>query len=565
MKKTYHALPVALAAALLFTACGNGANTNTDTGTTTSANTAAGANTTTAEGTGNEAAAAPINTASAEESGLFSDRDLRGTYDAASCSNITLADGGCTTDSQNVAISKNNGTDTVTITGEGDYIVSGALGNGMIIVEVEKTEKVQLVLNGVNIQSATSAAIYVKSADKVFVTLAEGTENTLANGGSFVAIDDNNIDGAIFSKDDLTLNGTGKLTVSSPGGHGIVSKNELTITGGTYDVTASSHGMSGKDSIAIAEGTFRVTAGEDAIKSDNNDDTTMGSIYIFGGNYQLSAVSDGMNALNEINISGGNIIVEKSDEGLEARVINISGGETDVTSSDDGLNATDKRAATTASQTGTTGFDVKNAANGNRGQGFGGGMDEAGINISGGIVRINAEGDGLDSNGHLTVSGGEVYVAGPLSNGDSALDYDIDATISGGIVVAAGQGGMAQNFGSNSTQGTILINTEQQNGAGSLIALLDSSGNTLVSWTAQKSYQSVVVSCPAIKVGETYTVRMGETDTTVTMEELVYGQGGQFGGHGGGGMKGGTKPERTQPPSGGAMPENMPTPPGPGL
>lgn len=276
----------------------------------------------------------------------------------------------------------------------------------MIIVDVDKTEKVQLVLDGVDISCATSAAIYVKSADKVFVTLPDATENTLTNGGSFVAVDDNNIDAVIFSKDDLTLNGTGKLTVDSPAGHGIVSKNDLVIADGTYDITAECHGMTGKDSVAVADGDFRIQAGEDAIKSDNNDDDTMGSVHILGGTYALAGGSDGINALNEINISGGKIVVEQSGEGIEARIINISGGEIDITSSDDGLNATDKRQSAKEETA-----DVQKAADKKGGRG---GMNdndpEASINISGGILRVDAEGDGLDSNGYILVSGGEVYV-----------------------------------------------------------------------------------------------------------------------------------------------------------
>ena len=597
MRKKYHAVAAVLAAAMLVTACGSSAgagNTankndtsvakeanqeNGKTGTsnanqeddktvTNNANQEDDITVTNNANTENDTSV--INDAAAVQSELFSKRDLSGEYDKAKCGNITLSDGGCTADLKSVTIGKNGNADTVTITGEGDYMVSGSLNDGMLIVDVDKTEKVQLILNGVEIKSASSAAIYVKSADKVFVTLADGTKNTLTNGGSFVAVDDNNIDAVIFSKDDLTINGTGTLIVNSPAGHGIVSKDELTVAGGNYEITASLHGMTGKDSVAIADGTFRITAGEDAIKSDNNDDVTKGSVYIFGGSYVLNAGSDGINALNEINISGGKIAVEKSDEGFEARVVNISGGDTDITSSDDGINATDKRTAaaaaegtagTTAAGGGMNATDQKNAlpATGNDtrvGKGFGGGgMDEAGINISGGIVRVDAEGDGLDSNGHLAVSGGEIYIAGSLNNGDSALDYDIDAVISGGIVVAAGQGGMAQNFGSESTQGTILLSIGQTNAAGSEIALLDSAGRKLVSWIAEKSYNSVVISCPEIKDGETYTVRTGETDTSVTMDGLIYGQGGTFGGHGGGmrGFKDGTRPERKT--------EGMPLPP----
>ena len=270
-----------------------------------------------------------------DTSNLFSNRDLSGDYDAAKCATITPSDEGSKTDSKNVLVDGS----VITITGEGDYILNGALSDGQIVVDVDKTEKVQLVLDGVNITSKTSAAIYVKKADKVFVTLADGTENILANGGVFEAVDDNQIDAVIFSKDDLTLNGTGALSIQSPVGHGIVSKDDLVVTSGKYQISASSHGMTGKDSVAIVDGDFHITAGKAAIKSVNDDDITMGNVYIMGGKYTLSAGTDGIN---------GEIVVEQSYEGLEARVIDLSGGEITITAQDDGLNATDKRINTDA-------------------------------------------------------------------------------------------------------------------------------------------------------------------------------------------------------------------------
>lgn len=489
----------------------------------------------------------PDNTvnAAAKETQLFSDRDLSGEYDAAACDSITLSDAGCTTDSKKVTIDGS----VITITGEGDYLLEGALSDGRIVVDVDKNEKVQLVLNGVALTSKTSAAIYVKKADKVFVTLADGTKNTLANGGTFESVDDNNIDAVIFSKDDLTLNGTGELSVNAPAGHGIVSKNDLVVTNGTYEITASSHGMTGKDSVAVADGNFYITAGKAAVKSVNDDDLTQGNVSVTGGTFTLSAGGDGITALNELNISGGRIVIDALNEGLEARVLNLSGGELEITAQNDGLNATYKR---TDIDTGTnTETDAETAADTEknfRGGGKGKTHPQASINISGGVIRIDAEGDGVDSNGSFYMSGGELYVAGPSSGGDSALDYDIEASISGGIVVAAGQSGMAQNFGEASTQGAILVNTSAQNAAGSDIVLLDSEGKELLAWTMQKSYNSVVISTPEIQAGSSYTVKTGDLSTAVTMEGLIYGEGGGFGG-GRQGFKKGERPEGKPEPS----------------
>ncbi len=433
---------------------------------------------------------------------LFSKRDLGGTYDEETCETITLRDGGSTTGSKGVEIDG----DVVTIKEEGVYLIEGALANGMIIVDVGKEQKVQLVLNGISIKRDTSAPIYVKQADKVFLTLADKSENMLANGGSFLEIDDNHIDAVIFSKDDLTLNGTGSLTVSAPAGHGVVSKNDLVITGGNYEITAASHGLSGKDSVAVANGSFRVTAGKDAVHSVNDDDDTAGWVYIEDGTFFLDVQGDGIEAMNEINIAGGTLTVAKSDEGLEARLINISGGVIDITASDDGINATDKRISTQEAE-------VENV------QDFGGKKaphNDANIHISGGVVRIDAEGDGMDSNGHLMVSGGETYVLGSYDAGDGALDYDLSAVITGGIVVAAGQSNMAVNFGSRSTQGSILVNSMSRQQAGTDVILLDADGKELLAHTIEKSFNSVVVSCPAIVDGGTYTLKMGTEETQVT-------------------------------------------------
>jgi hypothetical protein len=424
----------------------------------------------------------------------------------------------------------------------------------------------------------------------------------LSNGGEFVDIDDNNIDAVIFSKDDLTLNGTGSLEINSPSGHGVVSKDDLVITGGVYNVTAASHGFSGKDSVAVAKGTFNVIAGKDGIHSENDDDDEVGYVYIADGNFNLSVESDGISAVNEIYVAGGSIKVAKSYEGLEARLINIVAGVIDITSSDDGLNATDKRSTATSQSSGNNdfepddGFDMSqfseedldkmreafesgempdnmpenmtmlegmepdgvsengdDAAIDGRG-GFGGGKDpfgdtmgnpfgdaqeDANINIAGGVVYINAEGDGVDSNGYFTMTGGELYVMGPSNGGNGALDYGIDATITGGIVMAAGQSTMAVNFGSDSTQGSMLVNTSSQNEAGTQIVLKDSDGNKLIEWTMEKRYNSVVISCPEIVDGGTYTVEMGDTSTEVIMDGLIYGDGFGMGGGGFGGGRGG--------------------------
>ena len=183
-----------------------------------------------------------------DTSDMFSDRDKEVGYDESESVAISLADNGSSCESDAVSITEN----TVTIKEEGTYILSGSLSNGMVIVEAEDTDKIQLVLNGVSISSTQSAALYVRSADKVYVTTVSGTENSLEHSGTYTAIDENNIDAAVFSKSDLTFNGEGMLTVTAQEGHGIVSKDDLILTSGTYVITSASHGIAGKDSVRIA-------------------------------------------------------------------------------------------------------------------------------------------------------------------------------------------------------------------------------------------------------------------------------------------------------------------------
>lgn len=231
---------------------------------------------------------------------MFTERDLAGTYEESGAVYVTLSGDGIIGETDGVAI---NG-QTVTITAEGTYIFSGTLSEGQIVVDADNA-KVQIVFDNVDITCASSAAVYVKSAEKVFVTLAEGAQNTLRNTDEYVAIDDNNIDAVIFAKSDLTLNGTGSLTIVSAEGHGIVSKDDLKITGGTYDIIAAGHALSGKDSVRIADGTFILTAEKDGIHAENADDEEKGYIYIADGDFTITSDGDGMDASNIVQIEDG--------------------------------------------------------------------------------------------------------------------------------------------------------------------------------------------------------------------------------------------------------------------
>lgn len=716
--------------------------------------------------------------------------------------------------SSGVSISGN----IITISKEGTYVLSGALSEGQIVVDADSA-KVQLVLDNVDITCASSAAIYVKNADKTFITLAEGSENILMNTAEYEAIDDNNIDAVIFSKDDLTLNGKGTLTINSEYGHGIVSKDDLKLVSGTYNITAKNHALSGKDSVRIAAGTYNLTSGKDGIHSENADDDEKGFVYIasgdftiestgdgidasyvvqiddgdfeitagggaenatkthndmpggdpggdmgggapggeapsgdkpsgeapsgdkpsgeapsgdtssgsgsngdsFGsdsgkqtgqtppdkpdgdsfdgsrpdekasdnadsqtsqtppdksgkdtsdgqqfnknsqskdaadsttasgassdtdsetasdtssdtgseaasstssdtdststkgiksdgalyvnggtftinsaddsfhsnsdvtindGTYTISSGDDGMHADSALLVNGGTITVTESYEGLEGLNVTINDGKIDITASDDGINAAGGNDQSGFGGMGGDGFkgmqapdaqkldsasdstsdntqksdDTSDAAQttGNIAvaaqksddasdtvQDTGNitvavqksdsssdtsqdtdtaSEDEMWMVINGGYVHVLAGGDGLDSNGDLTINGGEVYVDGPSDNGNSAIDYGEKSSfyINGGTVVAVGSSGMAEDVSSDSKQQVAFVKLDSQADAGDVI-LKDADGNEIISYTAQKKYDCVIISTADLKAGQTYTLSASGSESEVSL------------------------------------------------
>ena len=262
---------------------------------------------------------------------MFTKRDLAGTYDESEAVKITLSGKTATCDSSNVHIEDG----VVTIKAAGVYVLSGTLTDGTVVVDAGDDDKVQLVFDGVSITAADYAAIYAKNADKVFVTLTEGTENTLTVSGDYVQTDDNNVDAVIFAKCDLTLGGSGSLTVKDTTGHGIVSKDDLVVTGGTYTIDSQDHCLNGKDSVRIADGTFTLTCDEDGIHA-GNDDQQDSYIYIEGGDIDISVGDDAMHAEGLLIITGGDIDISKSYEGIEGYKILVTGGDIDVVANDDG-------------------------------------------------------------------------------------------------------------------------------------------------------------------------------------------------------------------------------------
>ena len=378
--------------------------------------------------------------------------------------------------------------------------------------------------------AADYAAIYAKNADKVFVTLAEGAGNSLTVSGDYVQTDDNNVDAVIFAKCDLTLNGTGSLTVKDNTGHGIVSKDDLVVTGGTYTIYSQDHCLNGKDSVRIADGTFNLSCDEDGIHA-GNDDQQDGYVYIEGGDINISVGDDAIHAEGLLIITGGDIDVSKSCEGVEGDKILVTGGDIDVISSDDGFNAA---GGSSGSGDNHDGFGDSSGSGDNH-DGFGGGPGMGGVDmdadndayilITGGTININANGDGIDSNGCIGITGGSVYVLGPSDNGNGAMDYGICAAITGGEIVAVGGSGMAQGFGDESTQCSALVNFDEWIDAGETITLTDSDGKEVLSYKADKKFNSVVISTSDMKQGDNYTLTVGDQSSTFTLDDITYSEG----------------------------------------
>lgn len=444
---------------------------------------------------------------------MFTKRDLAGTYDESEAVKITLSGKTAACNSSNVQIEDG----VVTIKAAGVYVLSGTLTDGTIVVDAGDDDKVQLVLDGVSIMAADYAAIYAKNADKVFVTLAEGAGNSLTVSGDYVQTDDNKVDAVIFAKCDLTLNGTGSLTVKDNMGHGIVSKDDLVVTGGTYTIYSQDHCLNGKDSVRIADGTFNLSCDEDGIHA-GNDDQQDGYVYIEGGDINISVGDDALHAEGLLIITGGDIDVSKSCEGVEGYKILVTGGDIDVISSDDGFNAAG----------GSSGSGDNHDGFGD-GPGMGGvDMDadnDAYILITGGTININANGDGIDSNGCIGITGGSVYVLGPSDNGNGAMDYGICAAITGGEIVAVGGSGMAQGFGDESTQCSALVNFDEWIDAGETITLTNSDGKEVLSYKADKKFNSVVISTSDMKQGGIYTLTVGDQGSTFTLDDITYSEG----------------------------------------
>ena len=363
----------------------------------------------------------------------------------------------------------------ITITKAGTYVFSGEF-SGQIITDVGEEDLVHIVFNGVTIMNTDSSVFNGATGRKIVLTLVDGTTNTITDGTSYNYADgEDEPDATFFVKQDLTVNGNGTLNISSNYATALKAKDNLIILGGTLNIESVGKAIKGTDSVTIENTEITINAEDDGITTDGT-----------------------------LVINSGTIKMEKVGEGLEAVTIDINGGSIDIVASDDGINA---RGLLDDSAT-----DEEKEAYGEENQA------DTYFRITGGTVTVTAEGDGIDSNGQVYIEGGTLYVSGPASGPDVALDYNGKATITGGTFVSTGVQEMFESFdSSSSTQNFINVFYSTAVSGGTEVKVTDKSGNVVLSYTPTNDFTAVILSSDKLVTGETYTVSAGSNSEEITV------------------------------------------------
>lgn len=422
----------------------------------------------------------PEEVSSADLSGMdfdFTDRDNNADYDENKITNVGEIDS------------------EYEITSEGTYIFTGEITDKTITVNASENDKVQIVLDNASIKNANGPAIYISEADKVFITLKEGTQNSISDGSDYSITDDNGeLDGAIFSRADLTVNGSGSLTVNGNYKHGIVSKDDLVITNAAINVTSKNVALNGKDCVKINGATLTLNAGSDGIRSDNDEDTTRGFVYIESGTLDITAANDGIQAetaikiqtadikivagggssanlnnsaesykgikaVSDILIYGGSFNIDSLDDSIHSNnTVCIEGGNFTLSSGDDGVHADTDLAISAGEMVISKSYE---------------GLESSRIFVTGGRFDITASDDGLNAaGGNDQSSGNNPFMGGgfggPGGFGMDAFDNGVgEIVISGGYMLVDASGdGIDSNGTFALTGGIVLVCGPTNNGNG---------------------------------------------------------------------------------------------------
>ena len=497
-----------------------------------------------------------------QESQTVTSFQAQTSHDESQASQITLADQTATVTGQGASFSDQ----TLTITQAGTYVLTGSGKNIKLVVEAADTDQVHLVFQNLTLEGE-GALLRINKAQEVVISLAEGSQNALTESQ---ASDDEEVKATIHSQVPLTLNGTGNLTLTALTKNALEVEDDLKVLGGAYTVKAANHGFKAEGALDIEAATLTIEAGKDGLHAEHDETTERANISLNPTQLSIAATEDGVDAGNELTIEGGTITVSQSEEGLEARVIRQLGGDVTIKSSDDGVNAsagsssktsdtsatsktTDASAtsntadtSSSASQATATPAATSQADQANKdknatlpsppagqappqggqppqnGQGPGGmppgGQEESDpslqIILEGGTLTVDAEGDGIDSNGTVTISGGSLVVNGSVHDGNGPLDASGDITITGGTVWALGTSDMLQGFAQGSTQASITANIAGT--AGQTLIILDANGKEVARQTASKDFQAVIMSSADLVDGQTYTIQVEGTTQTAT-------------------------------------------------
>ncbi len=482
---------------------------------------------------------------------------------------VTLSDSGFTVNGDGAEATGS----LVTITSEGVYRLTGSTAEGQLVINASSDAHIRLILDNVTMSSTKGSPILIENAKKVLITLADGTTNSITDATPYSELtttastedsssettDENaSAPAGIFSRDDLTIGGTGTLVITGAT-NGIVCKDKLKLLDGTLKITAGNNAVRGKECVAIYGGTYEIKSGNDGIKSYTNSEETCGFVLIEGGSVEITADDDGIHGeyLTRINggsltitakkkairsdyhleINGGEYQILSSYEGLESPWILLSGGKGELHASDDGINinCVEKGFGGRPGEFMTGAGNTKVSDESNNSTNV-----ETGLFITGGELLVYADGDGLDSNSNITMSGGDITVYGPLSNNNGALDYAGTFTMTGGTLLASGSSGMAQSVTPDGLY-SLMVQWSQAVAAGTTISLQDASGKTVWFAAPEKNFSNLVLCTPELSAGK-YALYTGNTkscDFTIGNASTAISSdgsaitGGGFGGHGG--------------------------------
>ncbi len=531
-------------------------------------------------GTGNNTSGGNTGTSESEYDGSALPGGASFTYedDDANPANIIFGSITITGDTLSATYEGN----VVTIHSPGSFNIYGTSNNAQIKVDTREKGDVRLIFKGTNITCSFGPPIDIENAERVIIRLEEGTDNYLTDLHTEAVIDTDSeeMDAAIYCKEDLVICGSGSITIDTDYKDGIKSKDGLIVDGGTITVTSADDGIIGKNFISINNGNINISAGGDGLKSTEDDDALKGYVYIKDGVFDIDAGADAIQAKTHIIIKDGEFAiitaggsgyaVADTAKGLKATVgitiydglftidtaddsihsndtIVINGGEFEIASGDDGIHSDksltinggiidivycyegieSKVITINDGETHIKSYD--DPLNGSDGSG---GENNQGVAvfIKGGYIYLECtNADGFDSNGAVYLSGGTVIVNGPVSGANGILDYGTFTT-TGGTLVGAGTSNMPQAPGSSSSSQNALLLIFNQKSAGTLCHIETSDGTEVLTFAPKKAYASVVYTSSQLTSGTTYKVFFGGGYTGGSVKDGIYSGGAYSGG-----------------------------------